>query len=176
MAEPGVDLMTERLILRPVSLTDTDLYLALDNDPAVKQFIDGGKPALRSEVEATIASATGHRWSGFSNDDDSFVGWFSLTPEADGERQLGYRLVQTAWGQGLATEGSHALVEHGFTTLGVNRIWAQTMAVNTGSRRVMEKCGLAFVRTFFEDWPDVIDGSEHGDVLYEAHAETWTPS
>jgi hypothetical protein len=30
------------------------------------------------------------------------------------------------------------------------------MVVNTASRRVMEKSGLRYVRTFFADWPDKI--------------------
>ena len=35
-----------------------------------------------------------------------------------------------------------ALVRTGFTDLGVERVFAHTMTVNTASRRVMEKCGL----------------------------------
>ena len=47
-------------------------------------------------------------------------------------------------------------------------MWAQTMTVNDASRRVMERCGLRYVRTFFEEWSEgPIDGSEHGDVEYE---------
>ena len=40
------------------------------------------------------------------------------------------------------------------------------MTVNTASRRVMEKCGLSFVRTFFLEWPESIEGTEQGDVEY----------
>jgi hypothetical protein len=29
------------------------------------------------------------------------------------------------------------------------------------------------VRTFHQDWPDHIDGSEHGDVEYELTKEQW---
>jgi RimJ/RimL family protein N-acetyltransferase len=34
----------------------------------------------------------------------------------------------------------------GFTGLGVERVFARTMAVNSASRHVMEKCGLTLVR------------------------------
>ena len=64
------------------------------------------------------------------------------------EPELGYRLP-AAWGKGYASEGSRALVEKGFAELGVQRVFATTMAVNIGSRRVMEKAGLKFVRTSF---------------------------
>ncbi|MFD0598012.1 hypothetical protein ACFQZ4_41875 [Catellatospora coxensis] len=47
------------------------------------------------------------------------------------------------------------------------------MTVNAGSRRVMEKTGLRFLRTFFLDWPDQIDGGEHGDVEYELRYDEW---
>jgi RimJ/RimL family protein N-acetyltransferase len=47
------------------------------------------------------------------------------------------------------------------------------MTVNTGSRRVMEKAGLSFVRTFTQDWPDALAGSEHGEVEYELTRTEW---
>ena len=70
-------------------------------------------------------------------------------------------------GRGLATEGTRALIDAAFETLGATRIWAQTMAVNTRSRAVMERCGLRHVRTFHLDFDDPIPGSEEGEVEYE---------
>ena len=46
----------------------------------------------------------------------------------------------------------------------VQRVVAETMAVNLASRRVMEKVGLRLVRTFHQPWPDPIAGAEYGDV------------
>jgi RimJ/RimL family protein N-acetyltransferase len=80
---------------------------------------------------------------------------------------LGYRLRRSAWGRGYATEGARTLVRHAFTELGVGRVAATTMAVNTRSRRVLEKAGLRHVRTPYLDWPDPLPGNEHGDVEYE---------
>jgi len=54
----------------------------------------------------------------------------------------------------------------GFTDLGVRRVFAHTLAVNTASRRVMEKCGLTLVRTTGYEGTDIIDGAEHGEVEY----------
>ena len=87
--------------------------------------------------------------------------------------ELGYRLHQAAWGNGYATEGSRALIDKGFQDLGLERVPATTMAVNTGSRRVMEKAGLSFVRHFSQEWPETIEGSEHGDVVYELTRAQW---
>jgi len=79
---------------------------------------------------------------------------------------LGYRLRKSAWGKGYATEGARALIRKAFTDLGIDRVTAQTMAVNTGSRRVMEKAGLRHVRTWHQEWPDPIEGTEQGEVEY----------
>ncbi|MFD8327747.1 hypothetical protein [Streptomyces lydicus] len=50
---------------------------------------------------------------------------------------------------------------------------ATKMTGNQGSRRVLEKAGLRYVRTFFEEWPDHIEGAEHGDVDYALSREEW---
>ena len=47
------------------------------------------------------------------------------------------------------------------------------MAVNVASRRVMEKAGLRFVRTFHQPWPYPIPGEEHGDVEYALSKTDW---
>ncbi len=86
---------------------------------------------------------------------------------------LGYRLRRSAWGKGYAKEGSRALIRKGFTELGVQRVVAETMAVNTASRRVMEKAGLTYVRTFHQEWPERIEGEEHGDVEYALTKSDW---
>ncbi len=37
----------------------------------------------------------------------------------------------------------------------------------------MEEVGLSLTRTFFEEWPEPIEGAEHGDVEYAVTRETW---
>jgi RimJ/RimL family protein N-acetyltransferase len=169
---------TERLILRPLRPEDVDELVALDADPEVMRLITGGRPSSREQVEARVNASLGCRWMAYERDGAAFVGWFGLAP-TDGDprtRQLGYRLRHEHWGRGLATEGSRALIDAAFAHLDVERVWAQTMAVNVASRRVMQHCGLRFVRTFHGDWPDAIDGAEHGDVEYELRRGDWTPA
>jgi len=47
------------------------------------------------------------------------------------------------------------------------------MTVNLASRRVMEKAGLKYVRTFDADWPYKIEGDEEGDVEYALTRAEW---
>ena len=105
------------------------------------------------------------------------MGWFEFYPREDAgpeEVELGYRLRSSAWGKGYATEGSRALISKGFTELGVQRVVAETMAVNSASRRVMEKAGLRYVRTFHQEWPERIEGDELGDVEYALTRVDWS--
>lgn len=177
-------LETARLVLRRFAPDDVDALYELDADPAVTRFINGGRPTPREvirdeQLPAYLRQYDAHpgygRWAAIEKATGAFLGWFALTAQDDepGTAELGYRLRRDAWGQGYATEGSRALVDKGFAELGMRRVTANTMTVNTGSRRVMEKTGLRLLRTFFLDWPDQIEGGEHGDVEYELHLADW---
>ncbi|PZR64925.1 MAG: GNAT family N-acetyltransferase, partial [Chloroflexi bacterium] len=114
-------------------------------------------------------------WAAIEKSTGDFLGWFHFRPAEsapEDEPELGYRLRAGAWGKGYATEGSRALIRKGFLELGVRRVVAETMAVHVASRRVMEKAGLRYVRTFRQPWPHRIEG-EHGDVEYALDREEW---
>ena len=55
----------------------------------------------------------------------------------------------------------------------MERVVAETMAVNLGSRRVMEKSGLTLVRAFHRDGLDSVEGFEHGVVEYALTRADW---
>jgi RimJ/RimL family protein N-acetyltransferase len=173
-----VFLETERLLLRRFTESDVANLHDLDGDPEVMRFVNGGRPVSRDVIrEETLPRflRAYERFEGFGvwaaieRSTGEFVGWFEFYPRKDAvpeEVELGYRLRRSAWGKGYATEGSRALIRKGFTELGVQRVVAETMAVNAASRRVMEKAGLKYVRTFHQEWPERIEGDEHGDVEY----------
>ena len=60
----------------------------------------------------------------------------------EGQAELGYRLARRWWRQGLAGEGARELLRHAFEDLGLQRVLAETMAVNTASRATMASVGL----------------------------------
>ncbi len=180
-----VYLETERLILRRFTPDDVDLATALDADPAVMRYINGGRPTPRDEIRddylpswlAYYEQGDGYGfWAVVEKNTGEFLGWFHLRPlpeDPDDEPELGYRFIASAWGRGYATEGSLALIQRAFQDLGARRVYATTMVVNVASWRVMEKVGLRRVRMFHQAWPDRIEGEEHGDVEYALTRAEW---
>ena len=180
-----VFLETERLLLRRFTEDDVAGLVELDGDPEVMRYITGGRPTPREEIETDVLPAfLGYyeRYAGFGfwavveKATGETLGWFHFRPESPDradEVELGYRLRRSAWGKGYATEGSRALIDMGFAELGVERVYATTMVVNLASRRVMEKAGLNFVRTFHQRWPYRIEGEEDGDVEYALSRAEW---
>ncbi|WDZ85647.1 GNAT family N-acetyltransferase [Micromonospora cathayae] len=178
-APAGTLLESDRLRLRRFTPADLDHLVELDADPEVMRYLTNGRPTplpvLRDDLLPRILAGYERspglgRWAAVSRTDGEFLGWFALDPPAGDDRtqaELGYRLRRSAWGRGLATEGSRALIRYAFDQLGLRRVWAETMAVNVRSRRVLERAGLRHVRTFHLTWDDPIPGTEHGEVEYE---------
>lgn len=179
-------LRTPRIELVPLSDEHLDHEYELDSDPAVMRYLGDGRPRTRQEVEslhrhrlsvAQTVPGLGF-WCGFV--DGQFVGWWILEPPqredqgpVEGQAELGYRLMRRHWRQGLASEGAQELLRHAFEDLGLNRVFAETMAVNTGSRATMASIGMRHVRTFYPKWDTPLPGSEHGEVEYAITREEW---
>jgi RimJ/RimL family protein N-acetyltransferase len=179
-------LETPRLVIRQFTEDDVDNLFNLNGDPEVMRYLTGGRPIPRDEIRDQIIPV--HlsvydrldrlgTWAAESAATGEFLGWFHFRPGHGSDDitnvELGYRLHRSSWNKGYATEGSRALVSMGFTDLGVERVSAVTMTVNTASRRVMEKCGLTLVRTIPYEGPYVIEGAEHGEVEYALTKPEW---
>jgi RimJ/RimL family protein N-acetyltransferase len=173
-------LKTGRLVLRRCTSDDADHLYALDNDPEVMRYINGGTPTPRAVIERemlpTFVRCDPRRpWAGFwaavERASGEWLGWFSLRPSgADpAVAVLGYRLRRAAWGQGYATEGARALIDKAFAEWGLRRVVATTYEENRASRRVMEKAGMSLARRF-RYTPEEIARS---DTFHAEPAEVW---
>jgi RimJ/RimL family protein N-acetyltransferase len=182
---PQRTLHTERISLIPLADEHFEWEVELDSDPEVMRYLSG-RASTREEVESShrrrIAAAAKADGLGFwvGLVDDEFVGWWILQPahgpdQPDDPRvaDLGYRLLRRHWGKGLASEGARELVRYGFEEVGLDRIIAQTLAVNAASRAVMERVGLSYVRTFPGSVTVPVAGVEEGEVEYEITTEQW---
>jgi RimJ/RimL family protein N-acetyltransferase len=178
-------LETERLALRRFTADDIGNLFDLNSDPEVMRYLTGGRPTPREELRERVIPfhlAAYERldrlgtWAAEASATGEFLGWFHFRPGPGMDLtniDLGYRLRKPAWNMGYATEGSRALISMGFSELGIERVFAYTMTVNIASRRVLEKCGLVLVRSAPYDGPDVIEGSEQGEVEYALSKAEW---
>jgi len=179
-------LETERMLLRRFTEADAGPLAVLYGDPRVMRFITPQPPAL-ADVKTTILPEYLREYRELAEGLGSFAaieketgllaGRFSLKPANSygltGGIELGYRLYPAFWGRGLATEGVRALIESAFVRLNRDRVVATTMADNIGSWRVLEKCGLRRVRTFYYEDADLMPDAEHGDFVYELTRNEW---
>jgi RimJ/RimL family protein N-acetyltransferase len=174
-------LQTVNMTLSPCRPSDCAELIDLELDPDVMRNLNGGQCVYheQSDPNATYLMPSGtetYVWTARRKINAAFVGWFCLWPESEKVAELGYRLRKMDWGQGLASEGASALVNWGFRFGGYDKIFASTMVVNQGSRRVLEKIGLNYARTVYDEWPDPIPGSEHGEAKYELMRSGWDAS
>jgi RimJ/RimL family protein N-acetyltransferase len=140
-------LLTPRFELRLRALSDLNDLLDLDDDPDVIRYV--GPTPLRAEREADWRQV-------FTSDDkrpvlcireratSEFMGWAFLRPYKDdsGDWELGYRLKQAAWGQGIGTEVSRALMDWGWAQPDIATIVAVYETENTASLNIMLKLGM----------------------------------
>ena len=175
-------LETARLRLREVADGDADHLVELHRDPEVMRYLTSDPVEMRARITEDIiphwrryyeqGQGFGY-WVAEERAGSEFLGWFHFRPGHDEGIELGYRLRRASWGQGFATEASRALIRKGFTELGVTRVFAGTMAVNLGSRRVMEKCGLRLTATMPSRDPK-IEGAAEGEVEYALTRADWS--
>jgi RimJ/RimL family protein N-acetyltransferase len=76
------------------------------------------------------------------------IGWCGLQPlEETGETEVGYGMIKEFWGCGIGYECARAWLEYGFKTAHAEKIVAVAAPENTGSWRIMEKCGMKYEKT-----------------------------
>jgi len=136
----GPVLETERLILRPVAAQDFDAFAAFCADPAVMRHLGGVQPRSMA-------------WRGFTSVVGSWAvqgfGMFSVIERASGRwlgTEVGWGLIQDAWGQGYAVEAAAASMDFAADKLG----WAEIIhcidAANTDSQAVAKRLGSTLLR------------------------------
>ncbi len=148
---PGVVVTTPRLVLRPFTDVDRELFFELNTHPVVVESL-GSAPA-RDESDAMIdrynAELEREGWGFWAVEvrgGPSFIAkvglhrippWIPCAPAVE----VGWRLHPDHWGHGYATEAARASLDVGFAA-GADEIVAYTTTVNTRSQAVMERLGM----------------------------------
>jgi RimJ/RimL family protein N-acetyltransferase len=142
---------TSRLLLRPRTLDDTDACLEMDRDPAVTRFVIGPwsdpvahRDFIRARTIGPYGRGLGYWTIGWRERPMVFLGWVLLIP-VDGagpEIEIGWRLCQAVWRQGIASEAAATVLDYAFVTLRLPEVIAEIHPDNAASRRVAERLGL----------------------------------
>jgi len=143
-------LETERLTLRPFEFGDVDDVFIYAQDPEWSRYLRFlPRPYERRHAEQFIARqvlldrGTHAAWA--ISLDGIVIGGVNLRFDFEHRSaELGYSVSRNHWNKGLCTEAARAVIAAAFSTHeDLIRIHARADADNFGSRRVMEKVGMA---------------------------------
>ena len=167
-------LETKRLTLRPYALSDIPALTPLIGAREVAaNTMRIPHPYTESDAQEFIATTQSELSKGDElrlaiviRDIDALCGGVGLRIDADHRRaELGYWVGKPYWGNGYATEAARALVEHGFETLRLHRIFASHFASNTRSGNVLRKIGMRHEgrqRAHISKWGESFDLEMYG--------------
>ena len=143
MTDPGFVVESERLLLRRLVPTDLEALDALYRDPEVSRFIPDSPTTLAETREELEWHEHGHPkfpelglWATIEKATQRFIGRCGLLPWTIDDRhevEIAYLLARDRWGQGLGAEAAAAIRDHGFTTLGLERLIALVIPENAAS-------------------------------------------
>jgi RimJ/RimL family protein N-acetyltransferase len=174
---------TERLHLRDWGDGDADRFYQIMNTPAVMRHLGGVQDRANWEAAA-------ERIAGFQRDfghtfwlmerklDGELLGFCGLkrvnAPGSDltGQFEIGWRLRESAWGQGYAKEAAIASLDLAFGRFGAPHVVALTIVPNLESQGLMKRLGM--VRREDLDFDDQRFGPDmNPTVVYRIDAEQW---
>lgn len=153
-------LETERLILRPLELSDTDGFFAINDNPNVSKYL---RIPLKSKIETEVyiqkiineyhQNGIG-RFAVVLKENNKLIGFSGLKLRANAENgyenvyDLGYRFAEEHWHKGFATEAALAWLAYGFDEMKLPIIHACAVTDNIGSNKVLQKLGFQFTNEY----------------------------
>ncbi|KFI07220.1 GNAT family N-acetyltransferase [Massilia sp. BSC265] len=148
---PTSILTTERLTLRPMTMTDAADLFAVFSDPAVVRYWSAEPWTSITFAQSAIARAL----EGYRDQSEvrfgielaetgALIGTVNLHHFFPQNRrcELGYALGSAHWGKGYATEALEVALDYGFHELRLNRVEADIDPRNTASAGVLERLGF----------------------------------
>lgn len=156
------DLVTARLRLRPLALSDAPTIQQVFPDWEVAKYLsdqipwpypdDGAITFVESELER-IEEGTHFTWAItlMSDPNSTLIGLISLMPHSKSDHR-GFWLSRPFWGQGIMREAADRVTEFAFETLKLSELKLANAAANEGSRRIKIAAGAELVETTEENF------------------------
>lgn len=146
-------LLTERLKLRPVDLSDVDLVWEVSRFEGFTDGMTWDPPSSRQEIVEITHRNLAH-WE--QGEDYVFtidllkpacpIGRVGLHKEdAPGTWNIGFWVHPDHWGNGFASEAARAVLDFGFNTVHAERIVTAHATWNKRSQRVIQGLGFNYV-------------------------------
>ncbi|MBO0461481.1 MULTISPECIES: GNAT family N-acetyltransferase [Enterococcus] len=137
---------TERLILRPVALEDSEDIFEYAHDEETCRFVFPRHQSIEDtkiNVANFFMTAPLGKYAIEWKENGKMIGTIDLRiQEGDDTGELGYALNKKYWGKGIMPEAGKALIDLGFEKMGLVRIFAYYNIKNSKSGRVMDKLGM----------------------------------
>ncbi len=139
---------TKRLIIRRFKASDDKFLYLLNSDPDVLKYTGDVPFHSVNEARCFIDDYSDYdknkmgRWIVQLRKTQLILGWCGLKLNENGQVDLGFRFQKKSWNQGFATEASLAVLDYGFTYLGLRDVIARTSVHNRGAQRVLENIGM----------------------------------
>jgi len=144
-------LATERLLLRPFSLSDANDVQRLAGDRAIADttiniphpYEDGMAEEWIGKHQETFDQGKGVTFAITTKADGALVGAISLMGVSAGHQaEMGYWVGKPYWNEGFCTEAANAVLRYAFEQMGLVRVHAIHFSRNSASGRVMQKVGM----------------------------------
>lgn len=150
MADTVALFTTDRLRVRRIDAADEPAMYAVYSDPVAAKFVDDGLPIARELIGPWIAKTQqnyatyGYGMSAIEwRDTGEVIGFVGLVhPGGQRETELKYALLQSFWGQGVATEVVHGMVAYARDELSLTDLIATVDPEHRASQRVLAKAGF----------------------------------
>ena len=148
-------LVTERLLLRKITLSDRESYFHLFASPEVARYMNWEPHEDLSQTDAALAKLMGryetgrcYRWGITLAEENTLIGMIELLgfTENDG-CTFAYQLAPEHWGKGYGSEALTAVFAFAFEEMKLLSIEADHMGPNISSGRAMEKAGMTYTGT-----------------------------
>lgn len=148
-------LETERMLLRHMTLDDTEALLKIWGSPEAMRFYE--RPCDFDETRAFVErniwryEHDGHSlYAAILKDSGAVAGDCGLVKQdinGATELEVAYHMRPDLWGKGLATEAARGCMNYAFEKLHARRLISMIRPENVASRRVAEKNGLKLETT-----------------------------
>lgn len=139
-------LLTERLTLRPFKYGDLPEVFRLCQDPETSRYSlwephTSYLDSLRY-IYWTKRKSQGMHWAVLLN--EKLIGSCSYVKIDNDTKvgEIGYSILPSQWGNGFAREAAEAIIEYGFSVMGLNAVQVRIMLLNTRSLSVARKLGM----------------------------------